>query len=39
VVAERIGWEHSASVLPAKVAQLRAEFPPAPSGTRWRCRP
>jgi hypothetical protein len=29
VVAERIGWEHSASVLRAKVAQLRPEFTPA----------
>ena len=34
VVAERIGWEHSASVLRAKVAQLRPEFTPADPADR-----
>jgi hypothetical protein len=34
VVAERIGWQHSASVLRAKVAQLRPEFTPADPADR-----
>jgi transposase len=34
VVAERIGWEHSASVLRAKVAALRPEFTPADPSDR-----
>jgi transposase len=34
VVGERIGWEHSASVLRAKVALLRPEFTPADPADR-----
>jgi len=32
VIAERIGWEHSSSVLRAPVAQLRPLFRPADPG-------
>jgi transposase len=39
VVAERIGWEHSASVLRAKVASLRPEFTPADPSDRTEYEP
>lgn len=38
VIAERIGWEHSASVLRARVAQLRPLFAPADPADRTEYR-
>ncbi len=39
VIAERIGWEHSASVLRARVAQLRPLFRPADPADRTTYEP